>query len=92
VVAGRLSRTPGGRLAARAVSMVRPDSFTDAESILAGYETAGDLLADLHGDPDDPVFRIEFRHPDGPDPRSELAESDSLDEVDVDAIMRDWRN
>jgi hypothetical protein len=68
------------------VDVVEPSSVDAAQARAAGYASAGELLADLRGDPAVPVYRIQLRRIDGPDPRDELAHSASLTDADVAAI------
>lgn len=44
------------------------------------------MLAELRGDPDLPILRIEFRLSERPDPRAQLAESADLSDDDVAEI------
>ena len=68
------------------VDLVEPSSVDAAQAREAGYETAAELLADLRGEPDVPVYRIRLRRIEAPDPRDELARAASLSEADVAAI------
>jgi hypothetical protein len=83
VVADRAYRSPAGRLHVTEVDVVRPGSITDAEARRAGHDSAAALRAQLRGDPVDPVYRIEFRYIDEPDPRDLLAADDRLSPDDV---------
>jgi hypothetical protein len=86
VVAGRPRRTPVGIVDVLAVDEVDAAAIGDAEARRAGYETADELRRQLGEDDGRPVFRIEFRLADGPDPRAELAADDQLDDAAVAAI------
>jgi hypothetical protein len=86
VVAGRPRRTPVGIVDVLTVQEVEAAAITDAEARRAGCETAEELRAALGPDDGRPVFRIEFRLAEGPDPRSELAADADLDGVAVAAI------
>jgi hypothetical protein len=86
VVAGRTRRTPVGLIDVRSVREVDAGAIGDEEARRAGYESADELRAQLGEDDGRPVFRIEFRRADGPDPRAELAADDALDEAAVKAI------
>jgi hypothetical protein len=86
VLADRVYRTPAGRLAVEAVDEVAPEEITDADARRAGYPDATAVIADLRGEEGQTVFRIEFRHLAEPDPRTQLADDDSLDAEDITAI------
>ncbi|HET7013027.1 MAG TPA: hypothetical protein VFI65_03900 [Streptosporangiaceae bacterium] len=86
VVPGHQYRTGIDMVEIESVDIVEPSSVDDAQAREAGYASVDELLADLRGDPDSPVYRIRLRRIDGPDPRDELAGSASLTEADVAAI------
>jgi hypothetical protein len=86
VVAGHRYRTGTGIVEVESVDVVEPSSVDAAQAREAGYADAGELLADLRGDPALPVYRIRLRRIDGPDPRDELASAASLTEADAAAI------
>ena len=88
VVAGRVYRTPAGRLHVSTVDVVTPDEISDRDAAAAGYPDAATLVADLHGDPGDAVYRIVFHHLDEPDPRAVLAGDTRLTDADVAEIGR----
>ena len=78
VVVGHRYRTAAGRLEVDGVDVVDPGAVTDAEAVAAGASSARELVADLRGSPDLPVYRVRFHLVDGPDPRDELAASEVL--------------
>jgi hypothetical protein len=86
VLAGRIYRTAAGLVAVDAVDIVRPEKITGADARRAGYPSARAAVADLRGDPDDPVYRMRIRHVDEPDPRDVLANTGELSEADVAVI------
>lgn len=86
VIAGRVYRTAAGRLRVTGVRVVKPAEITDADAERAGYESVEALTAEFRNDPGDPVYRIEFRHLDEPDPRAELAARSDLSAEDVAEI------
>lgn len=86
VVADREYRSPAGRLHVTAVAMVPPEAITDEEAHRSGHESAAALRAQLRGDPADPVYRVEFRYLDEPDPRELLAANENLSDDDVAEI------
>ena len=88
VVAGRTYRTAAGRLDVSDVTIVEETEITPEDARRAGYETAEALVAEFRNDPTDPIYRIEFRHLDEPDPRTELANDVDLDPGDIDEIDR----
>src|SRR5215469_316225 len=80
VVAGHRYRTGTG--------MVEVDAVTPAEIDLpqasdAGYCSIDELLADLRGDPDLPLYRVRLHRVDEPDPRARLAARQALSEDDL---------
>jgi hypothetical protein len=85
-VAGRPYRTAAGIIGVTSVTVVTPDEITDADAAAAGYADAASLVADLRGEPGQPVFRIEFKLATGPDPRAQLAATAELDADDVTTI------
>jgi hypothetical protein len=88
VVAGHTYRTAAGRLEVVSVDVVDPASITRREARRAGHPDVASLLADLRGDPALPLYRVAFRPAGGPDPRSELADSDALSAEEVAEIDR----
>lgn len=89
VVPGRPYRTAGGIVDVTSVTVVELESITDAEARAAGFASAGDLVADLRGDPGLPVYRVEFTRAAGPDLRAELAaDADLTPEAVADITKR----
>ena len=69
------------------VDVVRPGAITNVDARRAGYESRKALLAGLRGDPQAPLFRLEFeRTRFEPSPRELLAADDRLAAADVEAI------
>jgi hypothetical protein len=87
-VAGRRQRTVAGIIEVVAVDVVDEAEIDDEQARMAGYDSAEALLDDLRGTPDVPLYRIEFRHVDAPDPREVLADSASLSVTEVAEIDR----
>jgi hypothetical protein len=85
-VEGRRYRTPGGIVEVERVDTVDPHRITHADAKRSGFPTRDALVADLRGDPELPVTRIQFHVVDEPDPRAVLAASDALTDDDVAAI------
>ena len=89
VVPGRLYRTGGdGFVEVVAVDVIEPLSITEHEAGQAGYSSVAELLADLRGSAESPIYRLRLRGVDQPDPRLRLAGSDRLAASDVDGIDR----
>lgn len=86
VVAGRLYRTVVGRLAVDDVRTVPARAITRADALRAGYPSAAALLREIPGEPELPIYRVEFHLHDGPDERDELAHAADLTPSDVAAI------
>ena len=86
VVAGRPYRTGGGRVEVVTVSEIDPAAITDAEARRAGHESANEVREQLRGESGWPVFRVEFRRLDEPDPRDVLANDADLGPDDIAAI------
>jgi hypothetical protein len=76
--AGKVYRTPAGRIAVDAIDVVRPGDITADDAARAGYASVADVVADLRGDDGDPVHRLRIRAVDEPDPRDVLASSADL--------------
>lgn len=88
VVAGRPYRTGGGRVLVESVDVVDPAAISVDDAVRAGFEDAAEIVAQLRGEPDWPVFRIQFRRLDEPDPREVLAAQDALSDSDIAEIDR----
>ena len=81
-IAGRTYRTAAGRIEVTEVDVVEEGDVTDVDARASGYPSAAELLAELRGTPDDPIYRIRFRFDDGPDPREALAAEAELSAED----------
>ncbi len=88
VIAGRVYRTAAGRLEVSNARVVTEDEITLADATAAGYATVEALVSEFRNEPTDPIYRIEFRHLDEPDPRTELANDAELGPDDVVEIDR----
>ena len=86
VLAGRRYRTAAGIVEVESVDSVVPDEIDDRAARSAGYGSADDLVADLRGDPANPLYRVRFHKVDDPDPRLLLSETADLSPEDVDRI------
>jgi hypothetical protein len=93
VIVGHRYRT-GHRIVGRTmievddVRDVDPAAISDADARRAGFANAASLVAQLRGEPDLPLVRVQFHVVDEPDPRSVLAASSELsiterDDIDV---------
>ena len=78
VIAGRTYRTAAGRLEVSDVTVVEEGGITPEDATRAGFHNVDALVAEFRNDPTDPIYRIEFRHLDEPDPRTELANDADL--------------
>lgn len=85
-VAGRRYRTPAGMIETTAVDVISADEVTPADARAAGFATPEELVGQLRGAPDTPLYRIRFRHVDEPDPRDVLANDADLSADDVAGI------
>ena len=85
VIPGRSYRTNAGRLIVDGVQVVSPAGISDAEAQVVGRESADQLRAEFRGEPEWPVFRIEFHLDESADARAELAASspDTTDLADI---------
>ncbi len=88
VVAGKRYRTGTGMVEIDAVELVDLSAVTAADARLAGYASVRDLVADLPGAPDTPLYRLAFHKVAGPDPRDRLASDAALSRQDVASLRR----
>lgn len=88
VIAGRTYRTAAGRLAVSDVTVIEEGDITPEDARRAGFPSVEELVAEFRNEPTDPIYRIEFRHLDEPDPRTELANDADLGPEDLDEIDR----
>lgn len=86
VVAGHRYRTGLDLIEVTAVDVIAPADIDAAQVRAAGYATAGELLADLPGDQELPLYRIRLRRLDEPDPRDVLAASASPGQDELAAL------
>lgn len=85
---GKTNRTPGGIVFVEAVDIVEPASISDADAVRAGYGSAAELVADLRGEPDTSLYRVQFRLMEGGDPRDALASDAALTEDDIATLRK----
>ena len=88
VVPGGRYRTGDGFVEVVAVDVVEPLSATELEVRQAGYSSRAELLGDLRGSAEWPVYRLRLRRVDEADPREQLADNDRLTAIDVDDLER----
>jgi hypothetical protein len=86
VVAGGRYRTGAGLVEVESVDIVDPACITGEDARRAGYESVAALVKDLHGDPEEQVFRIALHPLAEPDPRSVLAFTDQLTADEIASI------
>jgi hypothetical protein len=85
-VAGGRYRTGAGLVEVESVDIVDPACITGADARRAGYDSVAALVKDLHGDPEEQVFRIALHPLAEPDPRSVLAFTDQLTADEIASI------
>ncbi len=83
VRAGSRLRTAIGLVEVRAVDRV--PAVTEEDAARAGYDSAAAARADIPGDAEHPLFRVEVAYA-GADPRIALRADDTLDEQDWAAL------
>jgi hypothetical protein len=88
VSAGNVYRTPIGRILVESVEVVPASRIRRADAVAAGYRTVADAVADLRGDPGDPVYLLRVRPVSEPDPREVLAHDTELSTSDIEEIAR----
>ena len=86
VVSGRWYRSGDGFVEVLTVDVIEPLSVTKREADQAGYSSPAELLADLRGSAESPLYRLRLRWVDQPDPRQRLAGNDRLTAGDVGGI------
>jgi biotin operon repressor len=86
VVAGHHYRTGRDMVEAVSVDVVTPADVDDSQAAEAGYPGVAELLADLRGDEQAPLYRIRFRRLEHRDPRDELASRPARDEAEIAAL------
>jgi hypothetical protein len=88
VVAGHRYRTAAGRIEVDAVDVVNPQRITNADAVKAGFPNKADLLAELRGTDELPIYRIRFHAYRGADERGDLQRADALTPDDLADIDR----
>jgi hypothetical protein len=88
VTAGNVYRTAAGRVVVDEVKQVRPAKVLLRDAKAAGYSSVAEMIADLRGEPEDPVFLLRLRPADDEDPRAVLAATAELSTSDVEEITR----
>lgn len=83
VVAGHRYRTGLDVIEVTAADVIALADIDAVQARAAGYAATDDLLADLRGDQELPLYRIRFRRLDEPDPRDVLAATASLSEEEL---------
>ncbi|WP_338763875.1 hypothetical protein V7968_38055 [Nocardia vulneris] len=84
--AGKIYRTAAGRIMVEQAEIVAPSRIRARDAHAAGYATIAQVLADLRGAPEDPIYLLRIRLVEDPDPRTELANTAELSEADIVAI------
>lgn len=88
VTAGNVYRTGAGRVVVDSVEVVKPGRIRKKDALAAGYATVAEVVADLRGSADDPVYLLRLHYADDPDPREKLAACADLSTSDVEDIGR----
>lgn len=88
VTAGNVYRTAAGRVVVDEVKEVRPAKVLVRDARAAGYASVAEMIADLRGAPEDPVFLLRLRPAEDEDPRAVLASAAELSTSDVEEITR----
>jgi hypothetical protein len=86
VVPGNRYRTGAELIEVTSLRQIAPEAVTPPDARRAGYASVPELLAGLRGGPEVPLYRVDFRRVDGPDPREALASEDRLDGGDVEEM------
>jgi biotin operon repressor len=86
VVAGHRYRTGTGLVEVDAVDLVSPADIDGSQVSDAGYGSVEELLADLRGDPQAPLYRVRLHRVDEPDPRAELAATPTVSADDLSRL------
>jgi hypothetical protein len=86
VVAGHQYRTGQGMVLAEAIDVMSPPDITPELARAAGFPDVPAAIADLRGDPELPLYCVRFRALDTPDPRDELASTDTLSDDEAASI------
>jgi hypothetical protein len=86
VTAGNVYRTAAGRVVVDSVDVVAPSRIRRKDAVAAGYASVSEVVADLRGSADDPVYLLRLRYADEPDPREQLAADVKLSTKDVEEI------
>lgn len=88
VTAGNVYRTAAGRVVVDEVTEVRPAKVLLRDARAAGYASVAEMIADLRGSEEDPVFLLRLRPAEDEDPRAVLAATAELSTSDVEEITR----
>jgi hypothetical protein len=88
VTAGNVYRTAAGRVVVDEVREVRPAKVLVRDVKAAGYASVAEMIADLRGSDEDPVFLLRLRPAEDEDPRAVLASTAELSTSDVEEITR----
>ena len=88
VTAGNVYRTAAGRVVIDEVREVRPAKVLRRDARAAGYASVAEMVADLRGLDEDPVFLLRLHLAEDEDPRALLASTAELSTSDVEEITR----
>jgi hypothetical protein len=86
VTEGKVYRTAAGRVVVDEITRVTPSRIRRVDAVAAGYRTVKDVVADLRGSQEDPIYLLRLRPATDDDPRAVLAAGAELSTADVMAI------
>ncbi|MFC8386820.1 hypothetical protein [Nocardia sp. NPDC057272] len=78
---GKVYRTGAGRIAVDQLSTVTADQISIEDARAAGYDAPAEVIADLRGAPEDPIYLLRIRCLTDEDPRDALAADDRIDDA-----------
>ncbi|MGF0316033.1 hypothetical protein [Nocardia fluminea] len=78
---GNIYRTGAGRIAVDRLSTLTADQITIEDARAAGYDAPADVIADLRGAPQDPIYLLRIRYLAEEDPRDALAADDRIEDA-----------
>jgi hypothetical protein len=86
VVPGNRYRTGAELIEVTGLCEVELAAVSAPDAHRAGYASLPELLADLRGGPEVPLYRVDFRRVEGPDPRDLLASDDRLAGAELEDV------
>ncbi|TCJ96903.1 hypothetical protein [Nocardia alba] len=80
---GKIYRTGAGRIAVDRMSTVTAEQISVEDARAAGYDAPADVVADLRGAPQDPIYLLRIRYLAEEDPRDALAADARIDDIEA---------